>query len=601
MKNTLIICLMAIFLLASLSVFAGEVITDNQTTSFSLMAITKGPVRDNPDDFSLQFGWPNELSGSEALWGQSITVMDFDGFGDWELAIMNTENRLHVFQHDAANYPGFPMRTHIGNRPRSWVNPRHNATTAAGDFSGNGLLDMVFATDIGYLHVVGEDEVEPDPFPLDLGLNFHSGVPLLTDLEGDGELEIILNTYSSDPDSSNTNALLHVIKRNGEELDNWPVAFPRGSGSSPVCGDIDNDGSPEIIIGNSRHLDDFAQIWAWEVDGSVVDGFPFGNFHTIAGSPSLADINGDGAVEILFWAAIADQNTAGVYAINGNGEILDGFPVECVPGHPEGNPVVADINGDGSPEIIFGTFNPQSGGSIHAWTATGDILDSFPIQLDNSVVGSALLADMSGDGVTDIVAALTPLEGNNGLIAAWDSNGNVLDGFPISLQEYGGGVISATPTIWDIDEDGDLDMLAVTTDRRIFIWDTPGQLTMDVWLTYKADMSRTGLRPADNPVSAPFIEDKAFVPSSGEVQAFPNPFNSSARIVFKASPLDYERLELVDLAGRLIAKLQGKEIEPGKFEAIVDSKELGLTAGIYFCRIVSKKNNFPVTRLLYMP
>lgn len=601
MKNKLLICLTAIIFLTGGNAIAFENATESRENfSFNLMHDIQGPVRDNPDNFDVQFGWPRSLTGSEAMWGQSITVMDFDGFGDWELAILNTENRLHAFQHDAANVPGFPIRTHLGNRPRSWVNPRHNATTAAGDFSGDGVTDLVYITDIGYLHVVREDETEPQPFPIDIGLNANSGVPVLSDFDGDGELEIIFSSYSSHQDSMNSNALLHVIKRNGEELENWPVFFPRGSGSSPVSGDIDNDGNPEIVIGNSRYLDESAQIWAWKVDGSLVDGFPFGHFHTIGGSPTLADINGDGDLNILFWAADADQNTAGVYVLNGNGETIDGFPVECIPGHPEGNPVVADINGDESPEIVFGTFNPVTGGCIYAWTCTGDLLDSFPLQLDNSVIGSVLLADMSGDGITDIVAALSPVEGNHGLISAWGSDSNVLEGFPISLGDYGGGVISATPTIWDIDRDWDLDLMAVTTDRRLFIWDTPGQVTRDVWLTYKADMHRSGIRPADNPLSSPIVVDKPVIPSKIQFEAFPNPFNSSARIIFRASRVDFRKIDLIDQAGRLISQLQSKETVPGEFETVIDSQALSLAAGLYFCRITNGSSVF-VTRLLYMP
>ena len=493
MNKTLLICLTAISFLVCQSVIATEHTTEyEENTSFGLLSNSKGPVRDNPEDFNVQFGWPRGMAGSAALWGQSIAVMDFDNTGDWELAVLNTENRLHAFQHDAANFPGFPSRAHIGNRPRSWINPRHNATAATGDFCGNGFREIIYSTDIGYLHVVREDESEPEPFPIDFGNQIHSGVPVLSDFDDDGELEIILNTYSSNPDSLNTSALLHVIKRNGDELENWPVEYPRGSGSSPVSGDINNDGNPDIVIGNSRYLENYAQIWAWECDGSVVEGFPFGNFHTIGGSPSLADIDGDGGLEIIFWAAVADENMAGVYVLNGNGEILDGFPVECVPGHPEGNPVIADINGDDNPEIVFGSFNPDSEGRIYAWTMDGEVLESFPIRLDNSVIGSALLADMSGDGTTDIIAALSPVEGNHGLISAWDSNGNVLDGFPISLRNHGGGVISATPTIWDIDMDGDLDLVAATTDRRVFIWDTPGLVTEDVWLTYKRICTEAG-------------------------------------------------------------------------------------------------------------
>jgi hypothetical protein len=74
------------------------------------------------------------------------------------------------------------------------------------------------------------------------------------------------------------------------------------------------------------------------------------------GSPALADLDEDGRLDVV--AGAMDQH---VYALNGQGEALPGFPLRLdSDGEDDGaeivnTPSIADLDGDGDPEVVLST------------------------------------------------------------------------------------------------------------------------------------------------------------------------------------------------------------------------------------------------------
>ena len=71
--------------------------------------------------------------------------------------------------------------------------------------------------------------------------------------------------------------------------DQWPVTLPNVPAVTPSMGDIDQDGSPDIVVNSTR------EIYAFDLQGNVKSGWPFGNSLTKFSfqSPILADLEGD--------------------------------------------------------------------------------------------------------------------------------------------------------------------------------------------------------------------------------------------------------------------------------------------------------------------
>ncbi len=554
-----------------------------------------GPHRDSADDFGLLFGWPRVLQGESTIWGICPAVLDFDGNVDWEIALLNAEGMLFVFQNDGAHFPGYPLRSH---RPQLWTNPRHNATIAVGDLTQDGDNDIVYISDLGFLHLVDSENGEIEPFPVDLGRSVDCGVPAIADVNRDGALEIVFNSWSTLPDSVEADARLNIYGSDGTQIEGWPVVYHRGSSSSPVVGDIDGGEGVEIVVGNARYLDQPAQIYAWFEDGRRVPGFPVGSFQTIHSAPTLVNLDGRRGQEILLWAADMG-GSAGIYAYRGDGSLLDGFPLDCPTGHPEGNPIAADITGDSIPELIFGTYNPIEGGSIYAWTSAGETLEGYPIHLNRSVIGTVLAADVSGDGVNDVVAALSPGNDLSSVIVAYDCHGEVVPNFPIELEGYGGGSFAWTPTLWDVDQDRDIDLIAVTTDRRMLIWGTPGRTSEYSWPTFKGNMRRDGRCVVGEPNRVQ-PADSAPMPAETRIDAWPNPFNNRTNVTLSLPRRASGRLVLVDCEGRVVLTVASGALAAGANEFTLDCGGAGISAGVYFLRFVSRDCSAAL-RALYLP
>lgn len=180
------------------------------------------------------------------------------------------------------------------------------------------------------------------------------------------------------------------------------VRAPLGSAltiGAPVVADIDGDQSPDLVV-----TDNDGNVWAWDRRGrrlagftpTTVDGRVQSRVHVnpvygsddvdlqdshnrllpgFAGSPVAADIDGDDRLEII--ATSLDRH---VYAWHGDGSPVPGFPVLVVdpdkvsgidpvthkvtfkPDARAGDsgglvapPAVADLTGDGRPEIVVGS------------------------------------------------------------------------------------------------------------------------------------------------------------------------------------------------------------------------------------------------------
>ncbi|HQR05264.1 MAG TPA: putative Ig domain-containing protein [Gemmatales bacterium] len=239
--------------------------------------------------------------------------------------------------------------------------------------------------------------------------------PAVIDLNDDGTPDIVFSTYTGS--NYNSAGLLRAIDgRDGSEL--WTVNDSRYlvSGRAGIAvGDIDGDGQPEIIAEHESN-----RLIAFDADGSfkwISNTNPGG---VDWGSASLADLDHDGTPEIIIGATVLNAN--GTIRWSGNiGQGNNAFgPLS----------IVADLDMDGSPEIVAGNTAYHADGAVY-WTKP--IGDGFPA-----------IGNFDSDSFPEVVVV------SSGYVYLLNHDGTIKWG-PVAIPGGGNG---GAPTIADFDNDG---------------------------------------------------------------------------------------------------------------------------------------------------
>ena len=169
--------------------------------------------------------------------------------------------------------------------------------TAVADLNADGKLELIFCTeeDVQAVRPDGttmwKAKVAP-PFDTKGGLS-------VGDLNGDGLSEVYVNNYVEA--DGFIYSQIYGFDSKGKPLTS--AGFPKTmmgdpTRCSPLIADIDGDGDKELVVTTYGE-----PMMAWEADGSVTPGFPTLNLHAdMEVTPTVADFNQDGNLDLMFGA-----------------------------------------------------------------------------------------------------------------------------------------------------------------------------------------------------------------------------------------------------------------------------------------------------------
>jgi hypothetical protein len=298
--------------------------------------------------------------------------------------------------------------------------------------------------------------VFPDWPVSEQGENERGGV--FANLDDDPELELVYPV----------GAALYAFNIDGSAVGGWPQPLDFPTDGAPAFGDIDGDGIGEIVV-TTHQIGSYAfgTIYAFETDGSNVAGFPVSTEGGAVRTPVLADIDGDGALEIIVAVRLWPEGF--IYVYRGNGTIYPNWPqrMDYVPGSAV---AVGDINGDEIPEIIT-----ESAYYLHAYTPQGSLMPGFPYPLSEGRVFSystPVLADLDEDGNREIICGDHSQLDGSGAVHIVRYDGTSWEGWP----KITGSWVYSPPSVADINQDGLLDivvgdqMLGTIPSDEVYAW-----------------------------------------------------------------------------------------------------------------------------------
>ena len=471
------------------------------------------------------------------------------------------------------------------------------------DIDEDGENEIIFTDYIGLVHCLDQNGTEETNWPFDTG-NQVWGAPAVADIDNDGELEVIIGSKSKH---------LFVLNNNAEiKLDLETEMYLMATAS---IGNIDEDEELEIIFPGFSTEEEISKIFAINPDGSNVYGFPIIVNDKIMYGLAVADFNDNSKIDI-----VCSTDNGNVFLYYDNGIIADGFPFVAedkfktppsilqlnepdefgfknliVVGSMDDNFYAINSNGELRFNIETGAsiqtsagfvdienigsvmFFGSDDGYLYGIQTNGFSIPGWPKYLNGKVTVSPVFADFNGDNIPEVVS------GNDiGGLYAFHINGDAYQNTPIP-SEF---AFKSTPAVWDIDNDGDLEIVIGTTHNCTNIDIKQLGFNGLYWNMDRGNPQRTGLFESTINVNLN-NSFQSIIKNFHLLTAYPNPFNPSTTIGFTLPMVETHRntsLHIYNLQGKLVETLINQQLESGYHEVVWGP--VGYPSGIYFVQLI---------------
>ena len=227
--------------------------------------------------------------------------------------------------------------------------------------------------------------------------------------------------------------------------------------------DLNGDGRPDIVTAN--YDDNSISVLLNRGDGMFPNGGPTHTFAVGFGPDgvAIADFNQDKKPDIVVVNGL--DETVNVLAGNGDGTFPGADVANTISLNLSLSAVsVADLNGDGIPDIITGSGSTVYDYQLSVILSRGDGSFQTPQKFTVGYGPSSVVsADINGDGLPDVISANT----KDNTVSVLLGDGTSLKPALTPSNSSGGSSVASAPVVADFNHDGTLDSVVLDGDGNI--------------------------------------------------------------------------------------------------------------------------------------